>query len=101
MEPSDDTVIIPYQCGTCYFFKPQPAPIAANNGTPGDADTVQGQCFYNPPTPFLVQQKHPLTGQVTAGTTSLSPTIPSDRSACHGWCPDSVDPFESDEFGPE
>lgn len=101
MEPSDDTVTIPRVCGTCYFFQPQPGQVAANRGVPGDNDVIQGLCFYNPPTAHLVQQANAL-GHMQSGMTALSPNVASERNACHGWCPDDVDPFgDAPETDPE
>lgn len=96
---NDETVIIERRCGTCFFFHPQAAPIAANNGTPGDADIVQGPCFYNPPTPYLVQQQNRISGAVATGTTSLSPIVSHDRKPCAGWCPEDMDPFGDTDEG--
>lgn len=87
----NDTIILERKCGTCYFFKPA-AGVPAND-TPGDVDVIVGRCFYNPPTPLLVQQLNALK-QVQTGQVDLRPSVKSDTEACGSWCPNDVDPFE-------
>lgn len=95
MEPSDDTIEIPRQCGQCYHWRKVDKAPGVNGS---DEKAEMGLCFCYPPSVHLVQQMNAITGQANPGTMNLRPALPNTTPACGEWCPNNSDPFEDMEL---